>query len=196
MVAMGFQDEDPNHTGRGTYNAYEIHLFWENNFDVDKCKELSILNIKQSIVRWMRDPIGALEFFCDKTAVQWLEPTYGSFLFTSNMTTSSKWMKAFYSDRGYQIFYEIMNQLQNVIYIGVLFYYIYLAKHKRQEWEYFLGLVLIGEVLFSLLWEAKSRYVFPYIVIVLPAAAMGYWYLCNCIGKYLKPRTLISAYAP
>ena len=69
----------------------------------------------------MRDPIGALEFFCDKTAVQWLEPTYGSFLFTSNMTTSSKWMKAFYSDRGYQIFYEIMNQLQNVIYIGVLF---------------------------------------------------------------------------
>lgn len=104
-------------------------------------------------------------------------------------------MKAFYSDRGYQIFYEIMNQLQNVIYIGVLFYYIYLAKHKRQEWEYFLGLVLIGEVLFSLLWEAKSRYVFPYIVIALPAAAMGYWYLCNCIGKYLKPRTLISAYA-
>lgn len=61
------------------HNAYEIHLFWENNFDVDKCKELSILNIKQSIVRWMRDPIGALEFFCDKTAVQWLEPTYGSF---------------------------------------------------------------------------------------------------------------------
>lgn len=105
------------------------------------------------------------------------------------MTTSSKWMKAFYSDRGYQIFYEIMNQLQNVIYIGVLFYYIYLAKHKRQEKEYFLGLVLIGEVLFSLLWEAKSRYVFPYIVIALPAAAMGYWYLCNCIGKYLKPRT-------
>lgn len=189
VVAMGFQDEDPNHTGSGTYNAYEIHLFWENNFDVDKCKELSILNIKQSIVRWMRDPIGALEFFCDKTAVQWLEPTYGSFLFTSNMTTSPKWMKAFYSDRGYQIFYEIMNQLQNVIYIGVLFYYIYLAKHKRQEWEYFLGLVLIGEVLFSLLWEAKSRYVFPYIVIALPAAAMGYWYLCNCIGKYLKPRT-------
>jgi hypothetical protein len=189
VVAMGFQDEDPNHTGSGTYNAYEIHLFWENNFDVAKCKELSVLNIKQSIVRWMRDPIGALEFFCDKTAVQWLEPTYGSFLFTSNMTTSSKWMKAFYSDRGYQIFYEIMNQLQNVIYIGVLFYYIYLAKHKRQEKEYFLGLVLIGEVLFSLLWEAKSRYVFPYIVIALPAAAMGYWYLCNCIGKYLKTRT-------
>lgn len=189
VVAMGFQDEDPNHTGSGTYNAYQIHLFWENNFDVAKCKELSILNIKQSIVRWMRDPIGALEFFCDKTAVQWLEPTYGSFLVTSNMTTSSKWMKAFYSDRGYQIFYEIMNQLQNVIYIGVLFYYIYLAKHKRQEWEYFLGLVLIGEVLFSLLWEAKSRYVFPYIVIALPAAAMGYWYLCNCIGKYLKTRT-------
>ena len=24
------------------------------------------------------------------------------------MTTSSKWMKAFYSDRGYQIFYEII----------------------------------------------------------------------------------------
>lgn len=133
----------------------------------------------------MRDPIGALEFFCDKIAVQWLEPTYGSFLFTSKMTTSSKWMKAFYSDRGYQIFYEIMNQLQNVIYIGVLFYYIYLAKHKRQEWEYFLGLVLIGEILFSLLWEAKSRYVFPYIVIALPAAAMGYWYLCKCIEKVM-----------
>ena len=27
VVAMGFQDDDPNHTGSGTYNAYQINIF-------------------------------------------------------------------------------------------------------------------------------------------------------------------------
>ena len=70
------------------------------------------------------------------------------------------------------------------LYWSIILLYLSGQSIKRAGMGIFLGLVLIGEVLFSLLWEAKIRYVFPYIVIALPAAAMGYWYLCNCIGKY------------
>ena len=185
-IAMGFQEDDPYHTGMGTYHPYKLNLFLENGYDVKKCKELSVLNIKQSMVRWMRDPVGALKFFYEKTMVQWTEPTYGVFSATASMENPSKWLAAWYSEKGYEISCEILNQIQNMMYIGILLYYIYLLRGRRPEWEYLPGLILIGEILFSLLWEAKSRYVYPYIVIAIPAMAMGYYYLCTQIQRYIS----------
>ena len=37
----------------------------------------------------------------------------------------------------------------------------------------FFPLVILGGFLFHTLWEAKSQYIFPYFVCMLPAAAMG-----------------------
>ena len=102
------------------------------------------------------------------------------------MENPSKWLAAWYSDKGYEISCEILNQIQNMMYIGILLYYIYLLRGRRPEWEYLPGLILIGEILFSLLWEAKSRYVYPYIVIAIPAMAMGYYYLCTQIQRYIS----------
>ncbi len=51
-------------------------------------------------------------------------------------------------------------------------------------------LSVIGtENLDTLMDEAVPASIRSEVPLALPAAAMGYWYLCNCIGKYLKPRT-------
>ena len=52
-----------------------------------------------------------------------------------------------------------------------------LIQKKEEEWsvefDYLLMIYFIGGFLFSLLWEAKPRYVFPYVYVCLPLAAMG-----------------------
>ena len=47
--------------------------------------------------------------------------------------------------------------------------------YKRQEQYLFcvLALLLIGGFLFQLLWEAKSRYIYYYMVLLLPLATLG-----------------------
>ena len=48
-----------------------------------------------------------------------------------------------------------------------------LLLEKEDEKKYFLGLILVGEIFFSIIWEAQSRYVYPYIVMALPCMAAG-----------------------
>ena len=39
--------------------------------------------------------------------------------------------------------------------------------------SYSLLIGIFGGILFTMLWEAKSRYVFPYLLLLLPYAAAG-----------------------
>ena len=47
------------------------------------------------------------------------------------------------------------------------------AKHKTAVWRLTPMVCLIGGFLFQLLWEAKSRYIYYYMVLLLPMATLG-----------------------
>lgn len=68
---------------------------------------------------------------------------------------------------------KIMNIYQLLIYGSVLFVFV----AKRKEWMYLEHYVLLigifGGFLFSLMWETKARYVFPYFLFMIPYAAVG-----------------------
>ena len=52
-----------------------------------------------------------------------------------------------------------------------------------------LLIAIIGGFMFSVLWEAKSRYVLPYMIFSLPLAAGGVYWLqeyIKSISKYRK----------
>lgn len=77
-----------------------------------------------------------------------------------------------------------MNIYQLLVYGAVLF----LLSVKRKEWRqidrYILLVGIFGGFLFSILWEAKTRYVFPYFLMVLPYAAVG----INAAGIRIRNR--------
>lgn len=76
-----------------------------------------------------------------------------------------------------------------MIFFGAIFGAIgSLIKKKRLE-DYLIPVVLVGGFLFSLLWEAKPRYVYPYFVILLPYATVGIAYLAYGI-KYTSQKLL------
>lgn len=65
-----------------------------------------------------------------------------------------------------------MNLFQSLVYAAVLFALWRLRKDAAME-QLFLPLVILGGFLFHTLWEAKSQYIFPYFVCLLPWAAAG-----------------------
>ena len=57
-------------------------------------------------------------------------------------------------------------------------------RKKREPLENeILLIVILGGILFHMLWEAKSRYVLPYFVMMLPLAAAG---ICEVTQKIQK----------
>ncbi len=75
-----------------------------------------------------------------------------------------------------------MNIYQLLIYGSILL----LLLRKRKIWvqieKYALLIGIFGGFLFSMIWEAKTRYVLPYFLMMLPYAAIGIYNL------YLIPK--------
>ena len=59
-------------------------------------------------------------------------------------------------------------------------------RKKREPLENeILLIVILGGILFHMLWEAKSRYVLPYFVMMLPMAAAGLAELTARVNAWL-----------
>lgn len=66
-----------------------------------------------------------------------------------------------------------MKIFQLLMYGGILFLLLYRRdKFMPMEW-YLLLIAVFGGFLFSLMWEAKTRYILPYLFMQIPYMAMG-----------------------
>ena len=84
----------------------------------------------------------------------------------------SRIVQSIYDGKLYVVLHEYMNLYQSLIFAAVLFALLYRRKSWRLE-QLFLLIVILGGFCFHTLWEAKSQYIFPYFVILLPYAAAG-----------------------
>ena len=69
-----------------------------------------------------------------------------------------------------------MNRYQAMIYLAVLGYFVMIFTGKLRGVQILPGIILLGGFFFTMIWEAKSRYVYPYIVMILPCAAYSVVY--------------------
>ena len=99
------------------------------------------------------------------------------------MEEPKEWVVRIYYGKGNELLYGVLNLCQSAIYLLAFLYVLYLAYGREDPVCYLPALILVGGVLFSAIWEAKSRYVFPYMVVLLPYAAGGTVRLLGGIGK-------------
>ena len=70
------------------------------------------------------------------------------------------------------------------MYIGFACYLWCRVRGKEYEVnELILVLAIFGGMLFSLLWEAKSRYVLPYFILMIPYSVRGWVWLIDAGRK-------------
>ncbi len=173
-VAMGMQEGDKE---AGWYNGYTIYI-WEYTcvYDSERAIYLGKEEIKNRLEEFLSRPAYALDFYTRKLTSQWLDPTYGCFIMTyATENERSDFGESLYTGWPNRILQKYMDSYQIMIYAAVLFLLLLTFKERKKvPLEYYLMLTaIIGGMLFHLIWEAKSRYIFPYFILMLPMAAEG-----------------------
>ena len=109
------------------------------------------------------------------------------------MEEPQEWIYQFYWEAPNYIARQFLNHYQSIFYILTLGAFLDILKKRESPLMLLPGLVFIGGFLFSLIWEGKSRYVYPYVVIVMPYLAKGILFyleqLSLCVKMFISGLT-------
>ncbi len=171
-IAMGMQEGDKE---AGWYNGYSMYTYQDVClYHTPTAKALGIAEIKARAKVFLKDPLYAADFYFRKFTSQWNDPTYACFLMTHATDSERNALgNSLYDGTVKKVLEKFMDPYQLLIYGSILFLLLYRRKEKRPVEWYLLLIGVLGGVLFHELWEAKSRYVLPYFIIMLPMSAAG-----------------------
>ncbi len=172
-MTMGFQYSD---WGAGYYNNYSKGVFIETGFDREASIAIAKQEIKDRAQIFMAYPEQIGMFFREKLCSQWHDSLFEATKSTGTLDTTeymhplAEWV---YQGEGQRIVRQISSRIMSVIYlfsiIGVGFRFF----KKKDILQDVPLIVIVGGFLFSIIWEAKSRYMLPYYILLHMYAAYG-----------------------
>lgn len=181
-LAMGLQESS---RAPGWYNEYVDRVYQSADYDPDKASTRAVRNIKRRLEAFTDDPAYAGEFFHEKMVSQWNETTFEAIWISKTCRYDKKARLSFAQEvlngtlrqpfEGYMEGYTIM--LYALFTVGLaLFAAGLLKKKKPMDRAYgfgmaFLAITIIGAFLYHMLFEAKSQYLFVYLLVMIPIAA-------------------------
>lgn len=167
-IAMG---TTYNYRNPGVYNSYNMVTFMDSNYDVEVATEAAQNTILDFLSYCRSNKDYAIEFVYNKIRCQWNVPLQLCFVmnrrFEGNQTLISQF---FYTGMGQLILEKLMEIWQIAVYFLV---FVYNIRNKKKIDDKVLLITIFGGFFFSILWEAKARYVLPYIIMMIPYAACG-----------------------
>lgn len=174
-LCMGMQE---GYRGNGWYNDY-IMWAWE---DVETCKPLYENAIVERIKTFIKDPTYCVKFYVKKVASMWTENTYSSLWYNQtfnfkqvdgdNSLESQKQMDELLQEKTKKLL-TYQKALIIIVFGTVILFLVKYRKNISNE-IILLITIFIGGFLFHILWEAKSRYIIPYILILIPIASISF----------------------
>lgn len=179
-IAMGMQE---SWDGAGVYNAYNNSVFWnEAGGDSQMAAMIGKAYIGERAAEFASNPRMAGEFYRYKLLEQWNEASFGSLVMTSGFEQEPGALvqNIYYGSLGKEIL-RFLDRYLFLIYTMVFIQAAVAFFRKPDILQCLMMIAVIGGVLFSILWEAKSRYVFPYIVMLIPYMVSGiFWVQQGC----------------
>lgn len=175
-------------TGDGRYNGLNLQLFEESGYDTARASEAARDSIRKTLQGYREHPGQFLRWLGRKTAFEWNAPDFGGLNTNRNRgqyaIISGFFYELFYG-YGYSALWSWFNQLQSLLYLGVL---LYLAAGDHSRWNHTLLLtVFLGGFWFHTVWEGGPQYTLPYYLVLAPCAAAGY-----CTAAHIVSRTAMT----
>ena len=173
-LAMGMQ-ESP--VAAGWYNGY-VEGFFSPDVSVQQEKAQALAAIGERL-GWMREnPAAALAFYREKLLTQWLDPAYDSLWMGELREKYGPYAELFdaifHSGSGTRTLMDgYMDAMQTAVYALSAVGGARLMKKKGDMAALALPVTILGGALYHLLFEAKAQYAYPYMVYMLPLAAIG-----------------------
>lgn len=175
-VSMGMQEMNGIY---GWYYDYYKPIYYENEGDRKLCSQIYQQDIRDRLKVFRENPSYTVTFYREKVLSQWNEPLYQS-LYFNNLYVEDRYRpdpSSFVSKISNEYFPRILwlcDRLQFMIYLGMACYFLFAVKRDGNLLQHLLAVTMIGGFLFSILWEAKARYIFPYYITMFPCAVIGY----------------------
>lgn len=176
-IAMGLRDDNPLELP-GWWSHWAFDVFNGTQGDPAAEKQAALDSISASLARFASDPGYAVRFFATKTESEWCEPTYQSFYYASLDQDADGNLFDPYAGRVVgridSAVTVALDGYQLVVYAGAFAGVVSLVRSRRRDAAALLSVacVFVGFGCY-LLWEAKSIYVLPFVVVMLPLAAYG-----------------------
>ena len=172
-MAMGMQD---SWMAAGWYNAYSQEMYKTYGTDLDAITVRNKKDITASLKSFSDDPKGAYEFYQEKFASQWNEPTLESVWISvvcDSYGERGKLAQSLYDGRWPGVALEqTMGYAQQIVYVGFALSILILLRRRSAE-QLILPVAIVGGILFHLLFEANAKYALSYLPLFLPYAAYG-----------------------
>lgn len=184
-IAMGLNDIMPV---PGMYNGYNMEIYAKHDYVREAAKAESLAYIHDRLAMLVNNVgVGWKPFWKTKLLAQWNDPTLTCFMENRAFIPEPKIpaIKEIMIDIGkyYPVAIECMNQYQFLLYLGMLFYCVAAFRRKEAFYELLPLVILFGGFLFTVIWETMARYVFPYIIYMVPLSAMGWGYAQEWLQK-------------
>ena len=206
-LAMGMQEAS---RGCGWYNGFNIDTYDTAGMDTALANEISRLAIDERLTYFREHPGYTADFYLHKHLSQWADGTYASRQATlATYGGRSAFFKEVYEGSLASAYIEWGNAWQNVLYLGMLLFCIATVRKRRPDngsanaavnddfrfrniclYTYTGLIAVLGGFLFHTIWEANSRYIFVYSLLLMPYCAAGIHTGLNTLTAWWQRRHL------
>lgn len=174
-IYMGMSEGD---LANGWYNS-EVDIInqemRESKKDDKTLDDEVMRRLKERIKYLVANPGYTYEFYRGKILSMWAEPTMACDVYNLQRNvdmSSNKILTVLFEEKTWDVIKSSQKILDFIIYGGALCYVILRRKDISDE-MLLLVICFLGGFAFHLIWEAKSRYIIPYVVILIPVAVSG-----------------------
>lgn len=171
-LAMGLQFSE---WGAGYYNNYSKEVYQSVGFDRELASAVGWQEVRERADIFLHDGFQTKLFFAQKLSSQWHDPLFESVESTGTFepTEADKSVKAVYSNEYNGWLKRFTAHMLHMVYFFALVGVVYRFFQKKPLIEDIALIVFVGGFLFSIFWEAKSRYMLPYFILLQMYAAYG-----------------------
>jgi len=189
-IAMSLQEGD--HSTGWYDHSYNVKLKRQFGEDMEGVSKQSMIDLKVGLENITADLNSTIVFLSEKIGTQWLEPTFMCIWATNGggapvPSATNAFSQFFYGERFDNMFRFAMRYYLILIYGGSVLSVLFLFR-RRSDAALILPLIILGGVLYHVLFEAQSRYALNYLPLFAPVAAYGILTLGSAVTGWLRKK--------
>lgn len=168
--------------GPGWYVDQFVNDWKNNGQDSTFLKE----RLYSNLTHFKENPIYFVSFYIKKIISMWVEPSFASLWYNLSFNFGNMALNAGTATQEqieqyekvdnyvYKVYNFIMVYEKIIVTLTFISIMLFILRNNKLSNEHvLLILIFLGGLSFHLLWEAKSRYVLPYFIILIPLATIG-----------------------
>lgn len=184
-IALGLRFENPK--APGIWDGWTDYTYALCDGDREIMNEKAAEMISFRLSRYTSNIRYGIKFLLLKNDLQWNNPEFEAVYTQNDGYLAELFRDENARDKIEKLVWTIMNELQTVFWLGLISWLVQ-NYHKAALEQSIFVLFFIGGVLFHLMWEAGARYALPYIVLLIPYAAAGFYHFVQKTGTYIGDR--------